>query len=360
MFERFTEKAIKVIMLAQEEARRMGHNFVGSEQILLGLIGEGSGIASRALRGAGVTLPAARVEVERIIGRGDGYVAVEIPFTPRGKLLLERSWQASQQLNENIIDTQHLLLGLLMLDEGVAIRVLEVMNVNRDALRRIVKKAMGGAIVFDFPPEVMVPQTNTTTDPAFAFYDKLGTGLIGRMASVSYFHGLDNIGTESMVLGILGSKSDAYSILSDCNVDIGTARQALLKRLVPGAGKPEESLPFTDAAKAALEAAWNQTFTLRQSHVNPITILLGILDLADDPAAQTLRGTDEQLAALRAKLQEKAALTAVSTEEPDPTLADSIEAERSAYHSRMGATKLLQLGLVVAILALAWALATHH
>lgn len=82
MFERFTEKAIKVIMLAQEEARRLGHNFVGTEQILLGLIGEGTGVAAKVLRSMGVNLKDARIEVEKIIGRGSGFVAVEIPFTP--------------------------------------------------------------------------------------------------------------------------------------------------------------------------------------------------------------------------------------------------------------------------------------
>lgn len=85
MFERFTEKAIKVIMLAQEEARRLGHNFVGTEQVLLGLIGEGTGVAAKTLKSMGVTLKDARAEVEKIIGRGSGFVAVEIPFTPRAK-----------------------------------------------------------------------------------------------------------------------------------------------------------------------------------------------------------------------------------------------------------------------------------
>ena len=89
MFERFTEKAIKVIMLAQEEARRLGHNFVGTEQILLGLIGEGTGIAAKVLKSMGVNLKDARSEVEKIIGRGSGFVAVEIPFTPRAKKVLE-------------------------------------------------------------------------------------------------------------------------------------------------------------------------------------------------------------------------------------------------------------------------------
>ena len=98
MFERFTEKAIKVVMLAQEEARRLGHNFVGTEQILLGLIGESTGIAAKVLKSMGVSLKDARVEVEKIIGRGSGFVAVEIPFTPRAKRVLELSLEEARQL----------------------------------------------------------------------------------------------------------------------------------------------------------------------------------------------------------------------------------------------------------------------
>ena len=100
MFERFTEKAIKVVMLAQEEARRLGHNFVGTEQVLLGLIGESTGIAAKVLKSMGVTLKDARVEVEKIIGRGSGFVAVEIPFTPRAKRVLELSLEEARQLGK--------------------------------------------------------------------------------------------------------------------------------------------------------------------------------------------------------------------------------------------------------------------
>lgn len=100
MFERFTEKAIKVIMLSQEEARRLGHNFVGTEQILLGLIGEGTGLAAKALKAMGVSLKDARIEVEKIIGRGSGFVVVEIPFTPRAKRVLELSLEEARQLGK--------------------------------------------------------------------------------------------------------------------------------------------------------------------------------------------------------------------------------------------------------------------
>jgi len=143
MFERFTEKAIKVIMLAQEEARRLGHNFVGTEQILLGLIGEGTGIAAKTLKSMGVNLKDARVEVEKIIGRGSGFVAVEIPFTPRAKRVLELSWDEARQLGHNYIGTEHLLLGLIREGEGVAARVLENLGVDLTKVRSHVIRALG-------------------------------------------------------------------------------------------------------------------------------------------------------------------------------------------------------------------------
>ncbi|MBF2052858.1 MAG: ATP-dependent Clp protease ATP-binding subunit [Candidatus Sericytochromatia bacterium] len=143
MFERFTEKAIKVIMLAQEEARRLGHNFVGTEQILLGLIGEGTGIAAKTLKSLGVTLRDARVEVEKIIGRGSGFVAVEIPFTPRAKRVLELSWDEARQLGHNYIGTEHLLLGLIREGEGVAVRVLENVGVELSRIRSTVIRMLG-------------------------------------------------------------------------------------------------------------------------------------------------------------------------------------------------------------------------
>ncbi len=143
MFERFTEKAIKVIMLAQEEARRLGHNFVGTEQVLLGLIGEGTGVAAKTLKSMGVNLKDARTEVEKIIGRGSGFVAVEIPFTPRAKRVLELSWDEARQLGHNYIGTEHLLLGLIREGEGVAARVLENLGVDLNKIRSNVVKILG-------------------------------------------------------------------------------------------------------------------------------------------------------------------------------------------------------------------------
>ena len=143
MFEHFTSEAIKVVMLAQEEARRLGHNFVGTEQILLGLIGEGTGVAAKVLTELGVTLKDARREVERIIGRGSGFVPTEIPFTPKVKSLFEQSFKEARTLGHNYISTEHLLLGLTEAGEGVAAKVLQNLGLELSQVRTEVIRYLG-------------------------------------------------------------------------------------------------------------------------------------------------------------------------------------------------------------------------
>ena len=143
MFEHFTSEAIRVIMLAQEEARRLGHNFVGTEQILLGLMGEGTGVAAKVLTELGVTLKDARREVEKIIGRGTGFVPPEIPFTPKVKSLFEQSFKEARSLGHNYINTEHLLLGLTEAGEGVAAKVLQNLGVELQSVRSAVIRRLG-------------------------------------------------------------------------------------------------------------------------------------------------------------------------------------------------------------------------
>tara|TARA_Y100001933_G_C19005805_1_gene566595 strand:- start:1767 stop:4292 length:2526 start_codon:yes stop_codon:yes gene_type:complete len=178
MFERFTEKAIKVIMLAQEEARRLGHNFVGTEQILLGLIGEGTGVAAKVLKSLGINLKDSRIEVEKIIGRGSGFVAVEIPFTPRAKRVLELSLEEARQLGHNYIGTEHLLLGLIREGEGVAARVLENLGIDLSKVRTQVIRMLGETA------EVGSGSNSSKGNVKTATLDEFGTNLT-KLASES-------------------------------------------------------------------------------------------------------------------------------------------------------------------------------
>ena len=143
MFEYLSDKAIKAVMLAQEEARRLGHNFVGTEQILVGLMSEGTSVAAKTLKAQGLALREVQKEVEAIIGRGSGFLPVEIPFTPRAKRIFETAMKEARQMGNNYIGPEHILLGLLQDNEGVASKVLENLGVDRSQVRTEVIRSLG-------------------------------------------------------------------------------------------------------------------------------------------------------------------------------------------------------------------------
>ena len=130
MLERLNQEAAKVMALAEDESRRMGHNFVGTEQILLGILADSSCIPAKVLASLGVYLKNSRVEVELIIGKGSGFVSKQVPLTPRAKRVMELAWLEANNLQNNFIGSEHLLLGLLREGEGVAARVLENLGVD--------------------------------------------------------------------------------------------------------------------------------------------------------------------------------------------------------------------------------------
>lgn len=141
-FERFTQKAIIAIQLAQGESRRLGHQYVGTEQLLLGLIGEGSGLASQLLTSAGVNFEKAQIEIEKIIGRGSSSPR-DITFTPRAKQVLELALEQSQQLGHNYIGTEHLLLGILRERNGLGAKVLQNLGVDLANLEQRLRTSVG-------------------------------------------------------------------------------------------------------------------------------------------------------------------------------------------------------------------------
>lgn len=150
MFERFTDKAVAVIMYAQQEARRLGQAYVGSELLLIGLIGEGTSIAATVLIDLGLTLQIAQAEVEKIIGRGSGLTPPEIPFTPRTKQLLEQAVRESQQLKQNYTGPEHLLLALVINTDNAAVKVLRNLGISLDEVKRQILQA-GGEVAIVTP-----------------------------------------------------------------------------------------------------------------------------------------------------------------------------------------------------------------
>src|SRR5690554_1009127 len=144
MFERFTDRARRVVVLAQEEARMLNHNYIGTEHILLGLIHEGEGVAAKALESLGISLDAVREQVQEIIGQGQQSPTGHIPFTPRAKKVLELSLREGLQLGHNYIGTEHILLGLIREGEGVAAQVLVKLGADLNRVRQQVIQLLSG------------------------------------------------------------------------------------------------------------------------------------------------------------------------------------------------------------------------
>jgi ATP-dependent Clp protease ATP-binding subunit ClpA len=144
MFERFTDRARRVVALAQEEARMLNHSYIGTEHILLGLIHEGEGVAAKALESLGISLDAVRQQVKEIIGRGQQAPSGHIPFTPRAKKVLELSLREAQQLGHNYIGTEHILLGLIREGDGVAAQVLVKLGADLNRARPQVVQLLFG------------------------------------------------------------------------------------------------------------------------------------------------------------------------------------------------------------------------
>jgi ATP-dependent Clp protease ATP-binding subunit ClpC len=174
MFEKFTDKARRVVVLAQEEAKLLNHNYIGTEHILLGLIHEGEGVAAKALESLGINLDSVREQVQEIIGQGQQAPAGHIPFTPRAKKVLELSLREALQLGHSYIGTEHLLLGLIREGEGVAAQVLTKLGADTNRVRQQVIQLLSG---FQGKETVAVGGDNTEKQKGSQILDQFGRNL---------------------------------------------------------------------------------------------------------------------------------------------------------------------------------------
>ena len=166
MFERFTERARQVVVLAQDESRRLGHDYIGTEHILLGLLREEEGIAARVLETLDVTLEEVQADVIRVVGRGETPETGQIPFTPGGKKTLELALREAVALGHNYIGTEHVLLGLVRADEGVGAEILREHDADPERIRQaIIRKLSGSPPLGEPKPE---PDEVELTCPSLA------------------------------------------------------------------------------------------------------------------------------------------------------------------------------------------------
>jgi hypothetical protein len=196
-FQRFTERARSVVVSAQDEARRLNHNFIGTEHILLGLLREGEGVAARALETIDISLDAARQEVEKIIGRGPQTPSSHIPFTPRAKKVLELANREAWHLGHLYIGTEHILLGLLREGDGVACQVLTKLGANQNRVRQKVIQILAGhapeSADLAGPPADWAPDADiAATDAEIALHEELGRlhHEVARLRALLLRHGI--------------------------------------------------------------------------------------------------------------------------------------------------------------------------
>ncbi|KAI3830703.1 hypothetical protein MKX03_009904 [Papaver bracteatum] len=321
MFERFTEKGIKVIMLSQEEGRRLGHNFVGTEQILLGLIAEGSGIAAKVLKSMGIDIKNARVEVEKIIGRGSGFVAVEIPFTPRAKRVLELSREEARQLGHIYLGTEHLLLAILREGEGVASRVLRNLGADPDNIRKQVIQMVNGestekAVVDCARGDSKNSKLHTDTvrecgkilaklaedgkiDLVVGWVEQIDcvmqTNVKWHIDFILQAHeeakrlGHNYVGPEQILLALIGGRTGIVAtVFKIMGINLMDARTEVEKIIGRGNGFVAVKLSILPHTKRVLEHSLQVARELGHNYVGPEHLLLGLLCDGEGVVARVL------------------------------------------------------------------------
>ena len=211
MFERFTDRARRVVVLAQEEARLLNHNYIGTEHILLGLIHEGEGVAAQALESLKISLDSVRKEVESIIGQGGSTPSGHIPFTPRAKKILELSLREALKLKHNYIGTEHILLGLLREGEGVAAQVLVKLGAGLPRVREQVIQLLEAS--GEATPAAWVPEP----EPAVVeLSDRVNVSSRGPLeATVGYSRAV-RVGSHVVVAGTTTLGPDGIEHPGDC------------------------------------------------------------------------------------------------------------------------------------------------
>jgi ATP-dependent Clp protease ATP-binding subunit ClpA len=264
MFERFTGKARHVVVLSQEEARRLNHNYIGTEHILLGLLGERASVGGEVLAGFGLTLDGARAEVEAIIGRGKGKLSGHIPFTPRAKKVLELSLREALSLKHNYIGTEHVLLGLIREQDGVAAQIIsghaDLLAV-RAAVLDAVRDAMplGGEPAPEETDEAKAVLrwlrqrlTRHGSHPPFPPGAVAASGTAGRgtpaveaaLQHAAQLAGSMPVGSHHLLLAALDdSDSAASSTLASLGIDLDELRERLRSATVAGTSdeRPEQA-----------------------------------------------------------------------------------------------------------------------
>jgi ATP-dependent Clp protease ATP-binding subunit ClpA len=325
VFERFTDRARRVVVLAQEEARLLNHDFIGTEHLLLGLIDEGEGVAAQALGALGVRLDAVRAKVEEVVGQGESTPSGHIPFTPRAKKVLELSLREALQFGHKYIGTEHLLLGLLREGEGVAATVLVGLGADLESVRQKVIELLAGG-------QRPKSTKGRVAAQAVRAFELLRSGRRGDVAPVgvegAVLHrltvtscrvlllaesealrlGTTEVRPEHLLLGVVAEgEGDAATALAALGIDLvavrARAEQVFGRRPLAGPARAT----YDDMALDALERALAEALVAGRETIDTADLLRGLVQQAERgiglmPNALSVLGTSPE--AVRAALDD--------------------------------------------------------
>jgi len=304
MFERFTDRARRVMGLANQEAQRSGHEYLGSEHILLGLLREGAGTGAHALLDLGVDLRRLRIELEkRISPESTAERGIKLPQTPFAKTVIEHAIKEARAFGHRYVGTEHLLLGLVR-DGGRAGTVLRELGVTIDAARKTVLKRLAAEAPEETELRPGIPSTKPAPGPSSGTYDRFtdrARKVLALANAEAQRFNHEYIGSEHILLGLVKEGSGVgANVLKNLEVDLRRARLEVEKLVKPG---PEMvtmgKLPLTPRAKKVIGYAMEEARGLNHNYVGTEHLLLGLLREHDGIAAQVLRNLGVKLEAVR-------------------------------------------------------------
>jgi ATP-dependent Clp protease ATP-binding subunit ClpA len=270
VFERFTDRARQVVVLAQEEARALNHNYIGTEHFLLGLLREQEGLAAGVLGSLGITLEGVRTRVVRIVGQGDEPVTGQIPFTKHAVNVTNLAQREALSLGHNYIGTEHILLALVRENEGLAARILLDFPADAEKLREEIIRTIGFERFTERGRQVVVLAQNEA-----------------RVLRHNY------IGTEHILLGLLREQEGlAARVLESLGVTLEEARARVVRIVGQGDEVTTGQIPFTPRAKKVLELALREALSLGNDFIGTEHLLLGLLREHESRAVEILGDFD--------------------------------------------------------------------
>ncbi|HEX2702597.1 MAG TPA: Clp protease N-terminal domain-containing protein, partial [Solirubrobacteraceae bacterium] len=311
MFERFTERARQVVVLAQEEARTLKHSYIGTEHILLGLLREDEGLAARVLESFDITLQRVRGQVVRIVGSGEEVASGQIPFTPRAKKVLQLALREALALGHDYIGTEHILLGLVRENEGVAMRILIDFGADSESVRNEVWRMLGaprgasagelvepsrGPLHTEFSRRPLEQVIGRFTDRAKA------TVAIAQREALALDH--DRVDSEHLLLALTCQEDGvAATVLASLNVTSDRVRELIESRATTDTELPSANSTFTIQAATVLDHSLRAALGLGHNHIETEHILLSLIRERDAPSPAI--GILSQLGADREKVRDE-------------------------------------------------------